>query len=92
MPMKAASSGNVAESPISCIFFSEFDPKVGPKITFQFPENYVQKEAFDLLKVYLIPKEELQHKLITLNMCSMKILGFPAGIKDDKCVRPTLRK
>ncbi|XP_022662959.1 GATOR complex protein NPRL2-like isoform X3 [Varroa jacobsoni] len=63
---------------------------VGPKITFQYPENYVQKEAFDLLKVYLIPKEELQHKLITINMCSMKILGFPAGIKDDKYERNQL--
>lgn len=33
---------------------------------FQFPEDYISKEEFDGVAVYIIPKPELQSKLITM--------------------------
>ena len=32
----------------------------------QFPEDYISKEEFDCVAVYIIPKPELQSKLITM--------------------------
>ncbi|XP_023227117.1 GATOR complex protein NPRL2-like isoform X1 [Centruroides sculpturatus] len=78
---------NAAESPIKCIFYSEFHTTAGPKITFQTPEDYVSKEIFDALSVYIIPKPELHGKLITVNAMGYKIIGYPIGIDDPKYMR-----
>ncbi|XP_013861874.1 GATOR1 complex protein NPRL2 isoform X1 [Austrofundulus limnaeus] len=51
---------------IECIFFSEFHPTLGPKITYQVPEEYISRELFDTVQVYIITKPELQNKLITV--------------------------
>ncbi|XP_037274224.1 GATOR1 complex protein NPRL2-like isoform X1 [Rhipicephalus microplus] len=72
--------GTVRDSPIKCIFFCEFHPTAGPKIMYQVPVNYISEETFSAISVYLIPKPELQHKLITVNMCEMKVIGYPVGI------------
>lgn len=72
--------GTVRDSQIKCIFFSEFHPTAGPKITYQVPVSYISEENFSAISVYLIPKSELQHKLITVNMCEMKVIGYPVGI------------
>ncbi|RWS25154.1 nitrogen permease regulator 2-like protein [Leptotrombidium deliense] len=77
-------------SPIACIFFCEFHAVAGPKIAYQVPEDYVSKENFDSLSVYLIPKPELQGRLITVNACNMKIIGFPCGIDHQKYSRNRL--
>ena len=83
-------------SRIECIFFSEFHPTLGPKITYQVctvhtilkhykhvhcaqsaissndlillqvPEDYISRELFDTVQVYIITKPELQNKLITV--------------------------
>ncbi|KAH7972900.1 hypothetical protein HPB52_018514 [Rhipicephalus sanguineus] len=47
---------------------------------YQVPVNYISEETFSAISVYLIPKPELQHKLITVNMCEMKVIGYPVGI------------
>ncbi|XP_076357504.1 nitrogen permease regulator-like 2 [Tachypleus tridentatus] len=78
------------ESPIKCILFSEFHPVAGPKITFQTPEEYVSKEVFDSLSVYIIPKPEFQGKLITVNALGYKIIGYPVGIDNPKYARNRL--
>ncbi|XP_077522286.1 nitrogen permease regulator-like 2 isoform X2 [Amblyomma americanum] len=70
----------VRDSLIKCIFFCEFHPTAGPKIMYQVPVNYISEETFSAISVYLIPKPELQHKLITVNMCEMKVIGYPVGI------------
>ena len=47
---------------IRCIFFSEFHPKAGPKITV----SGISKEVFDTLHTYIITKPELQTRFITV--------------------------
>ena len=44
----------------------EFHPTLGPKITYQVPEEYISRELFDTVQVYIITKPELQNKLITV--------------------------
>ncbi|KAM7289188.1 GATOR complex protein NPRL2 isoform X1 [Ixodes scapularis] len=78
--MAQASVAAVRDSLIKCIFFCEFHPTAGPKITYQVPVNYISEETFSSISVYLIPKPELQHKLMTVNMCEMKVIGYPVGI------------
>ncbi|XP_022907949.1 GATOR complex protein NPRL2 isoform X2 [Onthophagus taurus] len=70
------------EDPIKCIFFCEFHPVVGP-----IPENYISKEVFDSVSVYIITKLELQRSTITVTLPNYKILGFPVRIDDKKYAR-----
>ncbi|KFM61099.1 Nitrogen permease regulator 2-like protein, partial [Stegodyphus mimosarum] len=80
----------IEESTIKCIFFSEFHPTTGPKITFQVPNNYVSKELFDCYVCYIIPKEELQRNIITINTREGKIIGYPIHIENTKYPRNRL--
>ncbi|XP_064605501.1 GATOR1 complex protein NPRL2-like isoform X2 [Liolophura sinensis] len=75
---------------IKCIFFSEFHPKKGPKITYQVPSNYISKEVFDAVHVYIITKPDLQNRLITINALGHKIVGCPVCIDDHKYKRNAL--
>lgn len=52
--------------------------------------DYISEETFNAISVYLIPKPELQHKLMTVNMCEMKVLGYPVGIDSDQYDRNRL--
>ncbi|XP_064484095.1 GATOR1 complex protein NPRL2-like isoform X2 [Ornithodoros turicata] len=88
--MAVGGVGGVRDSPIKCIFFCEFHPTAGPKVTYQVPMNYISEETFNAISVYLIPKPELQHKLMTVNMCEMKVVGFPVGIDSDQYDRNRL--
>ncbi|XP_017774576.1 PREDICTED: nitrogen permease regulator 2-like protein [Nicrophorus vespilloides] len=73
--------------PIRCIFFCEFHPTVGPIISCQIPENYISKELFDSISVYIITKAELRKSTITVTLDDYKILGFPVRIDDKKYPR-----
>ncbi|KAL0272236.1 UNVERIFIED_CONTAM: hypothetical protein PYX00_005292 [Menopon gallinae] len=75
------------EGPIKCIFLSEFHPTAGPKITCQVPENYISKDKFDTVSVYIIPKAQLQRSTITVTLVDIKILGFPVKIDDKRYAR-----
>ena len=77
------------EGPIRSIFFAEFQPKKGPMIRCQVPddEDLIPKEAFDVIAVYIIPKNELTGRAITLNVHGRKICGFPRLINDIKYKR-----
>ncbi|XP_015115032.1 GATOR complex protein NPRL2 isoform X1 [Diachasma alloeum] len=75
------------KSAIRCIFFSEFHHIAGPKITCQVPDNYVSKDIFDNVSVYIIPKAQLQRSTITVTLRDCKILGFPVKIDDKKYAR-----
>ncbi|RWS04038.1 nitrogen permease regulator 2-like protein [Dinothrombium tinctorium] len=90
LPSDCWQSNECDESPIQGIFFCEFHSIAGPKITFQVPEDYVSKDVFDSLSVYLIPKPELQGSLMTVNVNNMKIIGFPCGIEHEKYPRNRL--
>ncbi|KAK2713898.1 hypothetical protein QYM36_009697, partial [Artemia franciscana] len=76
---------------IRAVLFSEFHPQAGPKITYQVPENYVTKETFDAISAYIIPKPQLQHCTISLNMSGCKIVGFPCKIEHQRYTRNALQ-
>ncbi|XP_020282049.1 nitrogen permease regulator 2-like protein isoform X2 [Pseudomyrmex gracilis] len=75
------------EGAIRCIFFSEFHHIAGPKITLQVPDNFISKDIFDNVSVYIIPKAQLQRSTITITLKDYKILGFPVKIDDKKYAR-----
>ncbi|XP_013989133.1 tumor suppressor candidate 4 isoform X2 [Salmo salar] len=77
-------------SRIECIFFSEFHPTLGPKITYQVPEEYISRELFDTVQVYIITKPELQNKLITVTAMGKKLIGCPVCIEHKKYSRNAL--
>ncbi|XP_037088178.1 GATOR complex protein NPRL2-like isoform X2 [Pollicipes pollicipes] len=53
------------EGPIQCIFFSEFHADYGPRIVCQFPDDYISKDIFDAVSVYIIPKPDIQKRIVT---------------------------
>ncbi|KAK7601872.1 hypothetical protein V9T40_009313 [Parthenolecanium corni] len=71
------------DGPIRCIFLCEFHPTAGPKIVCQVPEDYMSKDDFESVSVYIIPKAQLFKNVITITVFGFKILGFPTRI-DDK--------
>ncbi|XP_041347751.1 GATOR complex protein NPRL2-like [Gigantopelta aegis] len=75
-------------SVIKCIFFSEFHPKAGPKITYQVPEDFIIK--FESIQIYIITKPELKNRLITINALGYKFVGCPVVIDDAKYARNAL--
>ncbi|XP_067008968.1 GATOR1 complex protein NPRL2 isoform X2 [Anabrus simplex] len=75
------------EGALRCIFLCEFHPIAGPKITCQVPENYISKEIFDAVSVYIIPKAQLQRSTLTVTLYESKILGFPVRIDNKKYAR-----
>lgn len=38
----------------------------GPSVLLQVPEDFISRELFDTIQVYVITKPELQNKLITV--------------------------
>ncbi|TMW40407.1 hypothetical protein DOY81_014513, partial [Sarcophaga bullata] len=74
------------EGQIRCIFLSEFHATAGSKISCQVPPDYVPKDIFDAISVYIIPKPHLQemHFVGPLNAMDMKIVGYPVGIEDQQ--------
>ncbi|XP_045598330.1 GATOR1 complex protein NPRL2 [Procambarus clarkii] len=78
------------EGPIRSIFLSEFHHIVGPKIVYQYPENYVSKEVFDAISVYIIPKPQILKRIITVNVLGVKVTGYPNEIKNFKYARNAL--
>ncbi|KAJ9586197.1 hypothetical protein L9F63_020155 [Diploptera punctata] len=77
----------VVKVPLRCIFLCEFHPIAGPKITCQIPDNYISKEIFDAVSVYIIPKAQLQRSILTVTLLGWKILGFPIRIDNKKYAR-----
>lgn len=52
--------------PLKAIFLSEFHDIAGSKIACQVPENYISKEHFHAINVYIIPKPQLQRCILTV--------------------------
>ena len=66
---------------LRCIFYAEFDSRLGPRIVYQVPEDHpeilITKEQFDSLSGYFITKPELLDKFIQVNTPQLKIMGYP---------------
>lgn len=71
------------EGPIRAIFLSEFHHIAGPKIVYQYPDDIISKEFFDVVSTYIIPKSHLQRLVMTVNVLGRKVLGYPIQIKND---------
>ncbi|XP_065829294.1 GATOR1 complex protein NPRL2-like isoform X2 [Oscarella lobularis] len=76
--------------PIKAIIFSEFHHLAGPVLTYQAPEDFLSKDVFDVVHVFIITKPQLYQKLITVNAVSLQILGCPQSIEDKKYKRNAL--
>lgn len=50
----------------------------------QVPDNYISKEVFDAINVYIIPKQHLQRCILTVNAMDVKIVGYPVDIQDQQ--------
>lgn len=47
-------------------------------IKLQVPDNnYISKDVFDLINVYILPKRELERQVLTVNTLGIKIVGYP---------------
>uniref|UniRef100_A0A0K8UFV4 Nitrogen permease regulator 2-like protein n=1 Tax=Bactrocera latifrons TaxID=174628 RepID=A0A0K8UFV4_BACLA len=75
---------NGREGQIRCIFLSEFHATAGCKISCQVPADYVSKEVFDAINVYIIPKPHLQRCILTVNALDIKVVGYPVGIENQQ--------
>ncbi|KAJ0183600.1 hypothetical protein K1T71_000023 [Dendrolimus kikuchii] len=75
------------EGRIRCIFLGEFHPVAGPKISCQFPEDYISKEVFDSISAYIIPKPQIQKCTMTINSLGHKIVGYPIRIENPRYER-----
>ncbi|VDP39139.1 unnamed protein product [Soboliphyme baturini] len=78
--------------PLICIFYAEFDAKVGPKIVYQVPadKEIISKEVFDSVSSFIITKPELLNKLVKINLPELKIMGYPIAIEGNKYERNAL--
>ncbi|XP_050411926.1 GATOR complex protein NPRL2 isoform X1 [Patella vulgata] len=76
---------------IKSIFYSEFHPVAGPKIVYQVPEDYISKEEFDAVSIYIITKQELKNRIITVNVSKHIIVGCPVCIQNTKYKRNALQ-
>lgn len=68
-------------------FLQEFHATAGSKITCQTPPNFISKHAFDLINAYILPKRELEKKILTVNTLNIKIVGYPVKIDHEKYAR-----
>ncbi|KAG6442811.1 GATOR complex protein NPRL2 [Manduca sexta] len=75
------------EGPIRCIFLGEFHPVAGPKISCQFPEDYISKEVFDSISAFIIPKPQIQKCTMTINALGHKVVGYPIRIDNSRYER-----
>lgn len=95
--VEAASISNITlddrEDPphLKCIFYAEFDSRVGPKIVYQIPDDkpdqMISKETFDSLSGFFITKPELLDKFIKVNTTKLKMMGYPVVIENKKYER-----
>lgn len=68
----------VGEAADNEIYSQEFHAEKGSMIKLQVPDsNYITKEVFDLINVYILPKKELEREVLTVNTLGIKIVGYP---------------
>ncbi|XP_047303268.1 GATOR1 complex protein NPRL2 isoform X4 [Homo sapiens] len=66
------------------------DPVGGFQVPQKVPEDFISRELFDTVQVYIITKPELQNKLITVTAMEKKLIGCPVCIEHKKYSRNAL--
>ncbi len=82
-----------AEGSLVGVFLADFHVTQGPRIRIRV--NDADKEAdlthlvenFDQISAYVIPKPQLEKRVISLNVRKVKVLGFPVIIEDKQYER-----
>ncbi|KAF8458011.1 nitrogen permease regulator 2 [Terfezia claveryi] len=78
---------------IKSIFFAHFHTDKGPQVLYQVPDGSVTTSwgslhdplfDFDTVSDYIIPKQELCDRLVTVCTNRFRILGYPMCIEDRK--------
>ena len=49
-----------------CVFFSEFDNELGPKVTYQVPSDFLSSSDFDAISDYVITKRDFCGKVFSV--------------------------
>ncbi|KAL7747239.1 Nitrogen permease regulator 2 [Sorochytrium milnesiophthora] len=69
---------------IKCIFFAEFHPVQGPRVTFSTPDQFPVTSIFDAVSECVIPKPPLCDSLVAICVDAYKIIGYPIMIENPK--------
>lgn len=80
---------------IKSIFLSHFHPAIGPQVLHQVPDGSVTTGShstpplfdFDTISEYIIPKQALCDRLVTVCTNKYRILGYPVALEDRKYAR-----
>ncbi|XP_065178631.1 GATOR1 complex protein NPRL2-like isoform X2 [Sycon ciliatum] len=75
---------------VKAVFFSEFHPQAGPIVSYQTPENFISRDLYDVVSVYVIPKPALYGKIMKVNVLEHSMVGCPNCITDKKYERNAL--
>jgi hypothetical protein len=72
---------NTNSNEILSLMFCEFDDDTGPKILCQKPIELINKQTFDSISTYIIPKVQLKNRIITITVGSKyRVCGYPIYI------------
>ena len=75
--------------PIHTVFYSNFHPTEGSKVCYQFPPDNLHNYNinFNSLKNYIIPKQQLCHKLLTMKYENYRIVSYPVTVNSPLYAR-----
>lgn len=76
---------------IQAIMFCEFHPKLGPQISYQYPEDFIGATQMDSIAPYVITKPNFHNHLISLKAFGYLFMGFSVGINHDRYERNNLK-
>ena len=85
-----SAAGTAARPALRALFYGEFDADVGPKILYQAPADFPLAALFDSVSPYVIAKEELCGKVISVKAGRYRVVGIPAIITNARYARNTL--
>ena len=70
---------------IKCIYYSVFDPLIGPTLAHQIPEGFIPDETFATLQSFFIPDKDLCGKLTALSLKpDLCLISLPVDIVNKK--------
>ena len=58
-------------------FYCEFNTTKGRELVYQYPNNFLNIDEFNKISKYMIPREELWNKTVSLKLGNSYLLGYP---------------
>ena len=72
---------------VLAVYFSEFHYIHGPILLYQYPEDTISTDEYNLLSDYIIPKPILWGKVFTMRRKNYHLMGMPIEILNEKYQR-----